>query len=293
MASFDAADPNVCYRHPDRQSWVLCQRCGRTICPECQILAPVGVQCPECVREAGGSVKWTPASRPPTAASSMRRQPAWVRRVQSWLHPDNGAPVLTWIAIGLSVLLWILGLFSYNLPTFALAILPGTSPFDIWRYLTSAFVYPSGGWLSLALGVLFFVLNGPSFEQLLGRRRYAAVFLASTVAGSAAATLTGGYAYGLIAPLFGLFAAYAVMARRQGAPLTQFLVMIAINLVLNLMFGGAMLAMIVGSLLGGAGAMLLLLWNEDRGRERGAYLQLTGAAVLLIAVCVIRQLVAG
>jgi hypothetical protein len=28
-------DPaNYCYRHPDRQSFVLCQRCGRTICGE-------------------------------------------------------------------------------------------------------------------------------------------------------------------------------------------------------------------------------------------------------------------
>ena len=27
---------NFCYRHPDRQSFVLCQRCLRTICPECR-----------------------------------------------------------------------------------------------------------------------------------------------------------------------------------------------------------------------------------------------------------------
>ena len=46
-------DPSVCYRHPDRTSWTLCARCGRTICPECQILTPEGVRCPECVREAG------------------------------------------------------------------------------------------------------------------------------------------------------------------------------------------------------------------------------------------------
>ena len=43
---------NFCYRHPDRQSFVLCQRCGRTICPECQTQAPVGVHCPECMRES-------------------------------------------------------------------------------------------------------------------------------------------------------------------------------------------------------------------------------------------------
>ena len=37
---------NFCYRHPDRQSFVLCQRCLRTICPECQTQAPVGVDLP-------------------------------------------------------------------------------------------------------------------------------------------------------------------------------------------------------------------------------------------------------
>ena len=42
---------NFCYRHPDRQSFVLCQRCLRTICPECQTQAPVGVICPECMAE--------------------------------------------------------------------------------------------------------------------------------------------------------------------------------------------------------------------------------------------------
>ena len=47
---------NYCYRHPDRQSFVLCQRCGRTICPECQTQAAVGVHCPECVRESRASV---------------------------------------------------------------------------------------------------------------------------------------------------------------------------------------------------------------------------------------------
>ena len=41
---------NYCYRHPDRQSFVLCQRCLRTICGECQIPAAVGVICPECLR---------------------------------------------------------------------------------------------------------------------------------------------------------------------------------------------------------------------------------------------------
>ena len=54
MTSDAVASGNVCYRHPDRQSYILCQRCGRTICSQCQTQAPVGVHCPECVREAQG-----------------------------------------------------------------------------------------------------------------------------------------------------------------------------------------------------------------------------------------------
>jgi membrane associated rhomboid family serine protease len=41
-----------CYRHPDRETLVHCTRCGRPICPECMIPAPVGHHCPECVAEA-------------------------------------------------------------------------------------------------------------------------------------------------------------------------------------------------------------------------------------------------
>ena len=40
-----------CYRHPDRETGVSCSNCGRPICHECMIPAPVGFRCPECVRE--------------------------------------------------------------------------------------------------------------------------------------------------------------------------------------------------------------------------------------------------
>ena len=57
-------DAGVCYRHPDRHSWVLCERCGRTICPECQIPTPNGVYCPDCVRETSGSApRWVVGRR--------------------------------------------------------------------------------------------------------------------------------------------------------------------------------------------------------------------------------------
>ena len=53
----DDLDVRHCYRHPDRETGVSCSNCGRPICHDCMIVAPVGFRCPECVREqnAGGS----------------------------------------------------------------------------------------------------------------------------------------------------------------------------------------------------------------------------------------------
>ena len=40
-----------CYRHPRRETGVSCSNCGRHICHECMISAPVGFRYPECVKE--------------------------------------------------------------------------------------------------------------------------------------------------------------------------------------------------------------------------------------------------
>ena len=40
----------TCYRHRDRETYLRCHRCERSICTDCMISAAVGFQCPECVR---------------------------------------------------------------------------------------------------------------------------------------------------------------------------------------------------------------------------------------------------
>jgi len=280
--------PDVCYRHPKRESWVLCQRCGRTICPECQILAPVGVQCPECVREAGGSVSWRNAGeiRRPAAKLSKTRRPqaarsntgsGWQAVLGRMLRPGTEAPVLSWGIVATLVILWIAGFvlpgsLGLGLPFEWLAA-RGDLPLEIWRYVTAPVAFPSvldGRVIfSLVLTSVFFLLNAPAVEATFGRPRFLAVFLAAGTVGSAAAMLGNGIGYGLIGALFGLFGAHLILVWNYPAARVQVLVMIAINFVLSLALGGGGLPQLVGGLIAGAAATYLLQ-RYDGPRRSGS-----------------------
>src|SRR2546430_2651610 len=55
------AEVPTCFRHPERETYLSCVRCGRPACPECLRSAPVGQQCVECVKEGNRGVR-TPAA---------------------------------------------------------------------------------------------------------------------------------------------------------------------------------------------------------------------------------------
>lgn len=40
-----------CYRHPQIQTGLRCNRCNKPICPKCARRTPVGFRCPDCIRE--------------------------------------------------------------------------------------------------------------------------------------------------------------------------------------------------------------------------------------------------
>src|SRR5579859_2145263 len=47
----EGGTPPSCYRHPGRETYVACSRCGRYACPDCMRSASVGQQCVECVKQ--------------------------------------------------------------------------------------------------------------------------------------------------------------------------------------------------------------------------------------------------
>jgi len=295
----EETSPDVCYRHPKRESWVLCQRCGRTICPECQILAPVGVQCPECVREAGGSVTWRSAGGAPRPAAKPRRtRPARATpssgggfggALGRMLRPGSEAPVFTWSIVGIVVVLWLAGLFT-TLPALLLSL--QVEPWQVWRFFTASLVYPAGfGWiLSVLLNSVFFLLTAPAVEQRLGRTRFAVTALAAAGIGNAAMVLSGSAGFGLIGVLFGMFGAYLVFVWSYPPARAQALIITGINLLIAIAFGSLLLPAIVGGLLAGAGSAYLFQRADDNARStpRTPYL-IIGAVVLgLIAFALLR-----
>lgn len=293
-----ASSADVCYRHPDRESWTLCQRCGRTICPDCQILTPAGVRCPDCVQETGGSVSWRDARE----ERAVKPKPVRARRTRAssgeqsvlgrMLRPGSETPVLTWGIVGFTAVLWLVGLLTAGLPFQFLAAAPSVSV-QVWRYVTAAVVYPPEFLylISILLSGFFFLLTAPAVEKNLGRGRYAVVALTAASVGSAAMVLAGQTAYGLSGVLFGMFGAYLIFVWSYPPARAQALIIIGINLLISIAFGGFFLPQLVGGLIAGAGATYLFQRYDDRPRAGGRtpYLIIGAVVVGLILLAVVRS----
>ena len=279
MTESQAYDPddrrNFCYRHPDRRSFVLCQRCGRTICPECQTQAPVGVICPECMRAAGGR----PARRMPKWRRRLASDTPWVTNgiiavclviyALQWLTQQAGVDVLT-------------GILEYR-PFYAD---PRFGMYQPWRMLTSAFAHLSI--LHVAMNMLTLWLFGRVLEPMLGHGRFALLYAVSAIGGSAMVSVltpTGAGVAGASGAIFGLFGAYVLVLRTLRQDLVPMVALIAINLVFGFLNSGISWEGHVGGLLTGAlvGWLLLRDARDARGGRRGTVIS-SAVGVALVAL---------
>lgn len=244
---------NYCYRHPNRQSFVLCQRCGRTICGECQTPGPVGVICPECMKQQ--------------RATAPKTKPAILTRMTG-----TGAPIVTYALIGICVIVFIFqslpgiggnvtdalqyaGLYSYP------------EVFEPWRMVTSMFAHANI--LHIALNMYTLWLFGMILEPLLGRVRFLVLFFMSGIAGSLGVFLIADPrqpVIGASGAIFGMMAAFLIIQRRLGGNATQLLILVGINLVFSFVVPGIAWQAHIGGLVGGA--LVGLIFVETRQQSR-------------------------
>ncbi|MGV9453915.1 rhomboid family intramembrane serine protease [Streptomyces sp. NPDC003635] len=290
----------TCYRHPAVESHIRCTRCERHICPDCMRDAAVGFQCPECVREGarsvreartvvGGRISRTPLVTYALIALNLLAYLAEVVRPEiverfsligaRLVDPDGVA-------------------YVYHAPYPAVLEPEGLVAGEWERLITSAFLHqpPTDG----TFGLLHVVVNmfslwtlGRAVEPMLGRTRFLALYLLSALGGSVLVLLLddpGQSTLGASGAIFGLGAAYYVMARRIGADMASVNRFMAFLLLWLLLSAGLTSWQgHLGGLLTG-GLVALAYAYVPQGPRRAVVQAVSCAAVLalLVLVAVVR-----
>ncbi|TFB71000.1 rhomboid family intramembrane serine protease [Cryobacterium sp. Hz9] len=269
MSNLPTSAANFCFRHPGRQSFILCQRCGRTICAECQTQAAVGVICPECLREQ--------------RKNAPRTKPAILTRLTG-----SGQPTVTYSIIGITLAVYLLqfvfGDRITNLLLYA-GVFSQPDSFQPWRMLTTALAH--GSIFHVLLNMYTLWIFGQLLEQLLGRGRYLALYLLSALAGSLGVLFLADPftpVVGASGAIFGLMGAFLVIQRRLGGNATQLLVLVGINLVIGFIPGLQIAWQAhIGGIIGGA-VLGLIFVQTRRIRQKSVQVGLIGALAAVLVL---------
>ncbi|MDQ6615301.1 MAG: rhomboid family intramembrane serine protease [Actinomycetota bacterium] len=265
MATFQLPDRVACYRHADHLAGVHCTRCGRPICLDCMVVAPVGHHCPTCVTEgAQGSGAGSRLGRRPGRSSRLTP-------VVAALIVINGAVfVLT---------------TTHRTWEFDYAQIPSlVAHRQAYRLLTATFVHENIPHLVFNMAALF--ISGPPIERALGRRRFVLLYLLAALGGSVCSFVFGPVlvaGVGASGAIFGIFGAWFSLARAQRSETGVIMLLIAILLAYSFYDTAIDWRAHVGGLVTGVVVGATYAWAARRpARQRLAY---QGAVVVgLLAV---------
>jgi membrane associated rhomboid family serine protease len=281
----------VCFRHPRRETYVRCVRCDRPICPDCMNSASVGFQCPDCVREGNRSVRQarTAFGGATTGQEGRVTRALLVLNVGMWLLTvvsavlttridrqelaslvANGgySPVVEWGAAA--------GLLRYPDGT-----LHGIAVGEFYRLLTADFLH--FGLLHLGLNMYALWLLGRECERLLGRWRFAVLYLLAGVGGAVAVYCFGQpqvAAAGASSSIFGLMGALFFFFRRMKADVRGLVGLLVLNLFITFIVPQISILGHIGGLVTGAAVGAIMAY-APRGALR---LPVQVGGVVLVAL---------
>ncbi|HSE09900.1 MAG TPA: rhomboid family intramembrane serine protease [Nocardioidaceae bacterium] len=285
-----------CYRHPDRETHISCQRCGRPICPDCMNQAAVGFQCPSCVQEGRKSTR----SGRLAYGGKPSGDPTLTSKV---LIAANAAVWLLITATGGGTSVWIerLALFPVGQCWFGPRLPPGVSEEQClasggdwiegvasgawWQLGTSMFTHVE--LLHIGFNMLALWFLGPQLEAALGRLRFLAIYLISGLTGSAFVYwLTPEFTptVGASGAIFGLMGALLVVAFKIRADYSQILLWLGLNVMITI-FGRGLISW-QGHLGGLVGGVLLALVMVYSPRSRRPVWQAIGVTLVAVAFLV-------
>ncbi|MDQ1556403.1 MAG: hypothetical protein QOI02_1405 [Actinomycetota bacterium] len=277
---------DYCYRHPDRLSFVLCERCGRTICLECQRHVDGRVLCPDDATEARPVIP----TRAKRFANRNRRR---VRTLAARVPTDK--PVVTYTIIGVIVVLWVVDLFWNGAIQKSLWYIPNTESVRPWTVVTSMFANSGGttGLLSVLSNAFTIFVVGTQLERAYGHRNFLYLYLISGLSASLFAVLFMGIVFSAGPAVMGLLGAYLLVMRRARASLLWVYFFIAVNLALVLLFPQRVFLWqgTVGALLAGLAVGYVYLFEGSNQRARQLRRGLVTAGVVLLFFAIAKAVV--
>lgn len=269
------SDAPVCPRHPDRVSYIRCQRCRRPACPECQRSAAVGVQCVDC----------------------LRGQAKGERRPVTVLGGRAGAdkPYLTMTIIAICVLVWIGEQISPQVFQ-TVAFAPVLGAIEPWRFITSAFAHSPNQIMHIGFNMFALWIVGSYLEQMMGWARYLAIYLVTAVAGTVAWLLFQPVAWGVpgsntplvgaSGAVFGLFAAVIVLNRHLGRDSSSMIAIVGLNAVIGFIIPNVAWEAHLGGLVAGGIVALALTVARTRRSPLIAWAGILGVLAVVLALAV-------
>ena len=257
----------VCYRHPDRETYIRCAHCDRPICPDCMTSASVGFQCPECVAEGAAAV---PATRTRFGGVAISR------------------PYVTLTLIGINVVVFGAE-FLAGVDTVASnwGMWPVGVALDneYYRLFTATFLHEN--LLHIGFNMLVLWMLGPQLEALLGHVRFTVLYLVAGLGGSVASfwfSSPSVVGIGASGAIFGLMGAYVVVGRALRADISQVLGLIAINVVIGFVGGGIDWRAHLGGLV--TGALVAAIFAYAPTTQRVLW-QVVGVVAVVVALGVL------
>jgi membrane associated rhomboid family serine protease len=199
--------------------------------------APVGFQCPACVKEGRQSV----------------------RRIKS--STAEITKLLIGICVGIFAVETLTGNdFSFK---YGLAGYPITEWGQYYRFISAIFLH--GGVIHILFNMLILWQLGSVLEPALGKARFALLYFVAGLGGGLASFMFNDpmvISVGASGAIFGLMGAYVVLARRVNINQQQVVSLIAINLIIGFVLPGIDWHAHLGGL--AAGAALTALMTAKR-----------------------------
>ncbi|MDZ5619326.1 rhomboid family intramembrane serine protease [Nocardioides bizhenqiangii] len=288
----------TCYRHPDRETYVRCQRCEKSICPDCMRDAAVGFQCPDCIKEGAKSTRQAQAAYGGRRSSDPRLTSmvlvalnglVWVAILATGWKSSTLTDRLALLPTGTCRSEGDPGSFYPRLDAEGLCgqipdgqWFPGVSDGAYWQLVTSMFSHVEIWHIGFNMLVLYFL--GPQLEAVLGRARFLALYLVSGLAGSVCVYWFSNEdtsTLGASGAIFGLMGALLVVAFKVRGNVQSIVSWLAINAVVTVVFPGVSWQGHLGGFLGGVLVTVILVYAP---KDRRVLLQVAGITLVVVAL---------